>query len=101
VRRSSCPGAHLTAADRPRDAVLHGVLDERLHDEAGHGQRAQLLGHVHLHLQALFEAFAFDVEIVLHEFDLAAERGHLAIRLEHAAQERRQAKQRLQRARRR
>ena len=65
------------------------------------GSAAQRLRHVESHPQPLFEPLALDVEVVLHQLELAAERGELAVRAQHAAQQRGQPHQRLHGARRR
>ena len=61
----------------------------------------QRLRHVDPDAQALLEARVLDVEVRLDQLELASERGELAFRAQHAAQQRRQAHQRLERAGRR
>jgi len=76
--------------------VLDGVLDQRLHHQGRDLRPSQLARHVDAHAQALFETLALDVQVVLHELQLSAERRELALGTQHAAKQRCQSQQRAQ-----
>jgi hypothetical protein len=71
-----------------RDAVLHGVLRQRLEHQAGHQRREAFGRDVILDLQPVLEADALDLEVAADEIQFALERVHrlLAV-LQRAAQE--------------
>ena len=79
-----------------RDAMLDGVLDERLQNERRHANVRSPARNVDVHAQALLEPGAFDVEVRLHHLELAAERRELSVGSQDAAQQRRQLQQRLE-----
>ena len=91
----------LAAAPLGCDAVLDGVLDDRLQQQRRQPERPQRLGHRHQHAQPLLESGALDLQIRLDQLELTSERRHLALGPQHAAQQRGQTHQRVERALRR
>ena len=78
--------------------MLHRVLDDRLQQQRRDPKALQPGGNVESDAQALVEARALDVEVRLDEIHLAAKRRELGLGSEHAAQQRRQPHQRVERA---
>ena len=70
-----------------REAVAHGVLDERLHREVGHGDRQHLGRDEQGDLEPLAEAGLLEHEVALDVAQLLGQRGERAARAQRVAGE--------------
>ncbi len=80
-----------------RDAMLDGVLDERLQHERRETNVAQPRRHGNRHPEPLFEAGALDVEVRLDQLEFPPERRDLALRAQHGPEQAGQPQEGLER----
>jgi hypothetical protein len=78
---SSCGYSHRASGHSLSDAVLDGVLDERLQQETWHLKAAQRYGYIDRDLQPLAKANLLNLKIPLQVFDLLLQRDLRAVRV--------------------
>src|SRR5439155_9004644 len=85
IPHKPCRNAHFPTGETFADAMLDGVLDERLNDESGNAEPPQLPWHFDAHAKPVFEPGPLDVEVRFDQVQFFTDRHELLTGTKHAA----------------